>query len=177
MKLLNSVDWLKEWISADPSIGPADKRIIHLLLLDEDIRSVHIALSDYLSAREHLAEGRTEEVIHYGKSFVCAMRRVGHLLESLSVRKSIFPNPVADTIKVTWRKKKAMFDTYINARNAIEHIDGEIHGKTHLVLISINNDRLLVTEKKYAQISEKNYESAVNARNEIIESVLQHIKR
>jgi hypothetical protein len=176
MKLIN-----QDWLSYAILTG---EQVVRLLLLDYDIESALVSLKDYRSAQNQLNQlTQTQADVqvplihlqHYAKSFVCAMRRAGRVLESLSANRSIYPKPVANTVKRVWGKKKSMFDSYIDPRNAIEHINGEILGKNSWRLLNLHNDTLFVTEDKSAEISEKNLQSAIEARNEIIESIIQHM--
>ncbi len=134
-----------------------------------------ISLEDFHSLTSH-------SILHYAKSFICAMRRIGRVLESLSEKRAIFPPPVAQIIRLTWRKKRTMFENYREPRDAIEHIAleevkavsdealGET-GTTFLLYVLGNNDTLFVTRDKSAEVSEKNLQSALDARNEIEESI------
>ena len=163
---------------------------IRLNLLEEDIHSVQIALEGYLSAISSLhnlfeetpsvdkAQVLRRQMFYHAKNFVCGMRRVGRLLEDLSANRSIFPQPVADTIQLAWRKRRTMFNKYTDPRNAIEHIDGELKGRTNWVILNLDfgNHVLSVTEdeKKRAYISEENLQRAFDALEEIKEAISRH---
>ncbi len=183
-----------------------DVRSAHISLRDyqavknlgEDTRSVIRSMTPFTS--ESFQEGHIQSaleslisledfhshnsysILHYAKSFICAMRRIGRILEALSADRTIFPQPVAADIKLTWRKKQAMFESYRIPRDAIEHIVLEEvkamfeetpseTGSIFLLFTLGNNDTLYVTQDKSAEVSEKNLHSALDARNVIWESI------
>lgn len=154
-----------------------------LFLLEQDIRSAMIAFVDYRATQVAIlnplpfgacAVG-TGELIHYAKVFVCAMRRAARTLEALSANRSAFPEKVGDTIQVAWRKRKKMFESYREPRDAIEHIASEVPKKDAWHVLNLLGDTLHVTEDVGAEVSEKNLLSAIEAWDEIIGSVARHM--
>ena len=147
---------------------------VRLLLLDQDVASVQFSFTDYQhSKKEVLGENNGEfsllahtKMFHSAKVFVSAVRRVGRLVEATSANRNVF-GAAADDIKLAWRKKKAAFDKYIEPRNAIEHIDGEINGKETWALVNLENDTLKVSEKEEhsANILLETVEMIISIRN------------
>lgn len=173
MRLPGSSDWLGK-------VNLWGENQVRLLLLDQDLCSAQIALDDYLALDQAAAPAAEAQVtaarrIHHAKSFVCAMRRAGRMFEALSAHRSSLPGMVADAIQVEWRKKKTMFDSYVEPRNAIEHIDGEISGRSIWILVNLNNDRLEVAADKSAEVSKPNLEAAIDGRNQIVQALLAHM--
>lgn len=141
-----------------------------------------------LIALEYTHSNTLHSIFHYAKSFICAMRRIGRVLEYLSRDSRIFPKPVTETIKLTWKKKRSMFYGYKDPRDAIEHVVDEtvkaMSDKTHdeiggifLLYTMGNNDNFFVTNDKSSKISEKNLLSALEARNEIKESIINNLNK
>ena len=176
MELIDSSDWLG-------NTRIPQEMVMRLMLWERDILSCQISLRDYRASQERQSKSRAVNVItgeiplmlHYASNFVCAMRRVGRGLESLSKNRASFAKPVAEKISLVWRKKKAMFDSYTNPRNAIEHIDSELSGITKWEMLNLRGDKLYVTEDKAAEISDRNLEAAVAARNEIVLAILEYM--
>jgi len=173
MKLVYSDDWTLVQ-------NMSNEQIIRMLLLDDDLRSAQISFSDYKRVRnsifgENPVEDKmfAKQAFHYAKSYICAMRRVGRLFEDLSSNRSLFDDTVSETIKLVWKKKRMMFNSFIDPRNIIEHIDGEIKGKTRWKMMVLKDDELAVTEDFKIEISQKYLNSAIDGRNEIVNSILK----
>ena len=153
--------------------------LVRLYLLDHDIASAQLALESYRAVMQELKEDLVGDAVirattvslHHAKVFVCAMRRAARVLESLAATKAELPQPIADVVSLVWRKKKAMLGSYCGPRNAVEHIDGEITGKTNWTLVNLVNDALVVTPGVEAAISSSCLNSLIAGRNEILESV------
>ena len=169
-----------DWLLATRLKG---EQTIRMLLLDADVQSAQFALGDYASAGEEMASytgsgAHTEALarsIHSAKVFVSSMRRVGRLLESLSTNRTIFPSEIADAIRLVWRKHRAFFLAYVDPRNAIEHIDGEIEDRTNWVLLNLLGDSLQVSPGKAAPVTFEALQVAVSARNEVATALRQHL--
>lgn len=176
MELVDSDDWLG-------NIRIPQEMVVRLMLWERDILSCQISLRDYQASLEKQSKsisaqaitGEIPLLLHHASNFVCAMRRAGRGLESLSKNRTSFTGPVAKKISLAWRKKKAMFDSYINPRNAIEHIDNELSGVTKWEMFNLRGDKLFVTENKAAEISERNLDAVLDARNEIVTAFLEHM--
>ena len=112
-------------------------------------------------------------MIYHASCFVCAVRRAGRLLESLSRNSACFGPSVAQVIRLEWRKKKAFFDSFIQPRNAIEHIDAEFRGKIQYALFNMHGDRLCVTNAKAVTIDGKSLANVREARDTVAEAILQ----
>ena len=151
-----------------------------MLVFDVDVQSAQIALEDYLAAAA--AQDSSESVgvdraalarqIHHAKVFVCSVRRVGRLLEDFSANRSIFSADVADAIKLIWKRNRSFFERYREPRNSIEHIDGEIKGRTNWIMVNLVDDGLQVVPGKTAQVSDDAVERVLKARNEVVAAVM-----
>lgn len=177
MSIVESIDWLH----SSKAFG---ELAVRLLLIDDDLRSAQLAYRDHSDALRVLEElnptvdmqshlEMMAEVFHYAKSFVCAMRRVGRLAEALVAHRSLLGEEAGDEVRIAWRKKKSFFDQYLAPRNAIEHIDGEIPGKTTWILMNLGNDELMVTESIRAEISAAALQRAISLRGEIVSAILR----
>ena len=177
---------LAEALQATVPTFPAEGRA-RLHLLDQDVQSAQIALHLYRRARvfshEHSRSGGRPAVhlgahaaiFHHAKSFVCAMRRVARVMEGLVATRSMYPPSVAEAMRLQWRIRRAMFDSYTDPRNAIEHLDSALSGLTSYSIVNLCNDRLQVTDDVCAEVSQANLESAIKGREEILKAVKQHL--
>ena len=176
VNFVRSSDWLR-------GAKLTSEQTIRLTILDYDILSAQIAIDDFRRTKAVLnscdpgdelaiAIGRA---IHHAKGFVCAMRRIARVLEFMSSTRGVFPEPVATVVKSVWRKKKTMFESYITARDAIEHIDGETSPRPIWFVLTLVNDRLVVNKGKEAEVSDVNLRSALEARNEIVAALVREV--
>lgn len=167
-----SHDWLK-------TTSARENEAIWLILFDLDIQSAQIALDDYLAARDALTSFSgpgvdrvaLARVLHNAKVFVCAMRRLGRLLESMAANRSVFPPRVANAVQLAWKKHRSFLRTYQDPRNAIEHIDGEVKGRTEWRMVNVVNDELEVVPGRSAKVSGEALEVTLNIRSEIVEAL------
>ncbi len=169
--LVDSTDWL-----TTKDLNPALR--IRLLLFDQDVQSVQLAYRDYrgtverLSAYEGVGVDRAalSEAFHHAKTFTCAMRRVARLAEDLQANRDRVNPDVGRDLKVTWRKKRALLEAYIKPRDAIEHIDGEVKGRTSWIMMNLSDDELRVTEdpQHAAPISGSAVNSVMSLREDIL---------
>jgi len=179
--------WMRELL---PRISPNDA-IIRLWLLESDLESLRIALEDYLAAKHKInasmaamasSHGRIAPVLstkaahsrmfHNAKVFVVCMRRFARLLEAAKSRKHEYPQEVGETIALTWKKTKSFFDDYREARDAIEHIDGEINGHNRKFINLLNNS-LEVVGGKRAHITPRALETVERAWAGIVEIIIR----
>lgn len=175
MKPIDSIDWLIP-------LHNHGEVTVRLFLLDQDVASVQLSFADYENSKKELIgdfnaltrELAQHKIFHNAKVFVSAVRRVGRLVEAMSANRNLF-GTAANDIKLAWRKKKAEFDKYIDPRNAIEHIDGEIKGKESWSVVNLKDDILKVTEKEEhaVEISFEVVEMVVGTRNEIVQAILK----
>jgi hypothetical protein len=147
-------------------------------LVRDDILACHFTLSAFYSARRaFLMEGNAAarpQMFYQAKGFVCAVHRVAQLMQSRPGAR-VFPDPVSDTIRLAWKKKREMLESYRDARDAIEHIDTKIRGRTSWFLMNLLNDRLMVTETDGAEVSEPVLRRIVDMWEEVIAGVKAHI--
>jgi hypothetical protein len=175
VKLVDSADW------PPPSRSVPITITAQLLLLDQDIISAQLALAAFVTAKRDL-RGRTAGpllrvavavTLHNARVFVCAMRRAGRMLESINKARAGLPKELASACALAWRKRRKMLASYIVPRNAIEHIDSEVNGRTNIVLLNLSNDDLVVSPRAKAPISLANLESLIIARMEILAAIRQ----
>ncbi len=167
--MVNSSDWLL----TGRFFG---QQAVGLLLLDQEVQSLQLSYSAYKTTRARLESERPADVIpellHQAKVFVCAMRRFARLVETLAAGRSPFPGAQPE-IKLAWKKKLSFLNTYIDPRNAIEHIDGEVKPKSRWVLTNIENDQFKVTEGSGAEVSDRALATALDLRGEIVAAALR----
>lgn len=177
MALLRHYDWL---FSSAQNDLPADATA-RLFLLDYDVQSAQIAFEDFSAAKragESITRGGVGEGVarelHYAKTFVCAMMRVGRVAKDIASNARLF-GIGGPTIKLAWRKKSAFFETYRKPRDAIEHVFGDdVVGQINLVLLNLGPGVLRVTEKPdmAAAVSVEALENAIAMRQEIVDAVI-----
>jgi len=178
LKIVNSNDW----INSRKIYGEAAARLI---LLDNDIASVQLSYLDYIDAQEKLSNNEEHDmdihyleitrIFHHAKNFVTSVRRVGRLVESMSANRIIYGVVAAPLLQIAWRKKKNIFDAYIEPRNAIEHIDSEINKQKKLSFTNMEKNIFKVTsnESHHVEITESTVDIVLSTRNEIVNIILQ----
>lgn len=166
MALVTSDDWEQAALGHEAATW--------MLLLDSDIQSCQIALADYSQCNSRILDtdpSQRHYMFHYAKTFVCAMRRIGRLLESIQSMRQILPPGTRAVVRLVWLRTKPMFDSYIDARNAIEHIEHKIRAGNSWSMVKLIDDELEVTKGHFAKISVQNLNSAIAARKEIVSSL------
>ena len=138
--------------------NPEDPRawiIFHLYM--HDVQGTVASFNLFNSLLSALDPGRLPEMMYHASCFICAARRVGRMLETMAKNGPKnghwFAPPVAKVIKLEWRKRRLFFDSLIEPRNAIEHIDKEAKGPIKPVWFSVVGDRFVVTSGKSVRIN------------------------
>lgn len=154
-------------------------------LLEMNLTSLRISLHDYVVAKADVerlrdnsawpndGEGRQEawdRMFHHAKVFVVAMRRFARLLDAANANKHEYPEAVAIQIGLSWRATKFFLESYVEPRNAIEHIDGELTGSNHHFL-NLHGDSLEVVTGKRAMVDHTALEDVEKAWTRISLSV------
>ena len=119
-------------------------------------------------------QDRQRKMLYHATCFVCAVRRVGRLLESMVAYSKCFKPEVAEVIKLEWKKKKTFFDSFIVPRNAIEHIDGEVNTQTQTCYFNLWHNVFVVATDKKVTINDAAMEKLLSAKNAIAEAIIQH---
>jgi hypothetical protein len=170
---------------------PRHDAIIRLWLLESDLESLRIALEDYLASQHKVnasmaamaaSHGKIAPVLspgaansrmfHNAKVFIVCMRRFARLLEAAKSRKHEYPQDVGEAIALTWKKTKSFFDDYRKARDAIEHIDGEVNGHNRK-FINLLGDSLEVVDGKRAYITPRALKTVERAWAGIVEVIMR----
>jgi len=89
----------------------------------------------------------------------------------LASNRSAFPPSVSEAIRLAWRKRREMFESYVDPRNVIEHIPDEVGDKERWILMNLHGDVLVADEKSSAEVSRANLDRAVAARTEIVDAL------
>lgn len=187
-----------EWLSL---LAPTTPQLRFLSCLDGDVQSVQVAYETYqhdgsqLEKLRGLALGEMNaRVIHHAKTFVCAMRRVGRVLEMADQKH--FPREVAQVIKYQRKVTKAFFEQYVEPRNGIEHYAEEVRAPydparkpesialddaTKILLpvfedIGLHRKRLVVGGAQ-AEISEAAVKNVTEMREAIVTAAKLHLNR
>jgi hypothetical protein len=114
------------------------------------------------------------------------------VLEAVDLR--VFPEPVAQTIKVERKKKKAFFTAYIEPRNAVEHASSEVKepskhvvrdmiflqpakGIWHPVIarLDLRRSALTLASGESAAVNASALAKILGCHGTIVASVLQHL--
>jgi hypothetical protein len=158
---------------------------MRLRLLELDLKSLRISLNDYIGAKadvERLVNDPAwpdvtderqqawDRMFHHAKVFVVSMRRFARLLEAAKSRKHEYPVAVAAQLELSWKTTRSFFESYVEGRNAIEHIDGELTGSNHYFL-NLYGDHLEVVTGKRALIDRSALEVVERAWTRISGSV------
>jgi hypothetical protein len=178
--------WFRFWSSRPANPQPA----IRLGLLEDDVGSLRFALRDFIQARNAFdawaldpdmadgpppLQGHDERqayalMFHHARIFVVVMRRFARLLEAAHTRSPEYPAPIAEAIRLAWKSSRAFLEQYRLARDAIEHIDGEITGANHRYM-NLWNDQLEVVAGTSVAISAPALEVVDRAWRRIVDAV------
>src|SRR5205823_6057801 len=122
------------------------KAVIRLDLVESDLKSLRIALQDYRAAKARAWDdpAQRDRLFHHAKVFIVCMWRFARMLEAIQSAKQGYPKEVQDAISLTWKATKPLLDAYRIARDAIEHIDGEVTGSNSFT--NLYGDELEVTD-------------------------------
>jgi len=161
-------------------IGNASMR---LRLLESDWKSLRISFADYLAAQREVNAAHFSpwphqawaRMFHHAKVFVVCMRRFARLLEAAKSKKHEYPPEVGDAIDLTWRKTKGFFEKYREARDAIEHIDGEVNGYNRCFL-NLWGNQLEVVDGRRADISQAALDTVEKAWAGIIAAIMRPVE-
>ena len=161
-------------------IGNASMR---LRLLESDLESLRISFADYLAAQREVDAVRFPprsrqawaRMFHHAKVFVVCMRRFARLLEAARSKTHEYPRDVGDVIVLAWRKNKAFFEKYREARDAIEHIDGEVNGRNRSFL-NLWGNQLEVVDGRRADISQTALDTVEKAWAGIIAAIMRPVE-
>ncbi|MCH8824187.1 MAG: hypothetical protein IH984_11855 [Planctomycetes bacterium] len=153
-------------------VEPHLAMLVFLLERDIDNAMLSFGLFEAERSKTFTEKLNIRELMNHASCFVCAVRRVGRLFEKLVSQRSCLTPTVAKAVQLEWRKKKSFFDSFIDPRNAIEHIDSEIDGKTFLRLFQLTNDRLEVTNGKSVTINREAIAKLTESLDRIAEAIL-----
>ncbi len=142
-------------------------------LLNNDVNGARIAYSHFIRTNAKLDPMMNQEVIYHASCFVCAGRRVSRLLEAMSKRRTCFDQQVAECIKLEWRKKRTFFKSFEPARNAIEHIDGEVNSKFIFSAYNLMENELVVVGGKKLRIDENTIKKIIDVRDTITDKIIE----
>jgi hypothetical protein len=116
-----------------------------------------------------------DRMFHHAKVFVVCMRRFARLLEATKGQKHEYPKDVGEAIDLTWKKTRSFFADYREARDAIEHIDGEVNGYNRR-FFSLYGDSLEVVDGRRALISRTALETVERAWAEIVNVIMRRVE-
>jgi hypothetical protein len=170
--IVDSSDWFGPPVTPDA--------LARLLLLDSDIVAVQLAYShwDWMrpnnERQQSLPVGVWSETrLFYAKSFVTAVRRVERLANALTAGGRHFPPAVGERIRLAYRKKEALLGRYIEPRNAIEHIAGEIAPNVTWQLMNTVDNEFRVTDnaEHRVPITKETVDAILSMRAEMLAAV------
>lgn len=152
-------------------VEPKLSILVKLLEMDIYNASISLRLFEAERSKPFFETPTTREIMFHASCFVCTVRRVGRLLENLVSQLSCLDPAVAKAVKLEWRKKKSFFDSFIEPRNAIEHIDNEVRGKTAVRLFSLTNDRFEVTNGNIVTINREALAKITESLDRIVDAI------
>ena len=184
----------EEWPNALYAQTLIPAPMIRLLMLESDLESLQLAFEDYDTARQQVNNAMASLVnsqnglfsppvpnkvrarmFHSAKVFIVCMRRFARLLEAAKSRKNEYPPDVGEIIDLTWKKLRAFLDNYREARDAIEHIDGEID--LHTKFTNISGDYFEVVEGKRAHVTLLALQTVEQAWAEIVREIMRPVEK
>ena len=181
----------RQWEYKLLSVSVRPDAIMRLLLLKSDLISLRIALDDYLTAKSKvntIIANQTREdttaaietarneawsrMFHHAKVFTVCMRRIARLLETARRYRDEYPNDDGEEIVLAWKKNRNFFNDYKKARDAIEHIDGEVNGYNKKFL-GLRGDYLEVVQGKRALVTLAAFHVAESAWEGIVDMIMR----
>lgn len=142
-------------------------------LFNQDVEGAALSFGLFQQLRRTSDPRSNGAMMYHASCFVCAARRVGRLLESMACNRTCFRPPVADFIRDEWRKKRAFYQTFVEPRNAIEHIDAEAGDNTRWAFFNLWNDRFAVTDGAAIVIDENALNKIRCARDAIADAIIR----
>ena len=148
------------------------KATVAFSLLNHDINGAVISYGLFEQLKLSGGPADIAAMMYHGSCFVCCVRRVGRLLEAFSENEIGFPQHVLVAIKLEQKKKRAFFKSFIDPRNAIEHIDGEVKSMTRFEAFNLFNDRFQITNGTEVSIDKQAVVKLLSVRDVIAEAIL-----
>ncbi len=157
-----------------------------LHLLKKAIKSAQISIDHYDYYRTNktkmgnfgIEQYDLDLIFYYSENYIAAMKRIYERLSNFNNSKLKFPESIADTVKLVWKKKKSTLEKYIEPRNFIEH-QAERLRKDEDGFSQLNNiffDDYHGSEKSEHQvkISRAEFKSILEGQNEIFQSTINY---
>jgi hypothetical protein len=139
-------------------------------MLKDDVHSARFAFEDY-GKQGVLSNEQRERRFAHAKNFVCAVRRVGRMVAKIASGgdRGLFPNrETSRSLKAICRANREFFENYRIARDAIEHIDGQIGVSGNWGYLNLWHDSLEVVTGKAADVTE----SALQRTEQVCDQIL-----
>jgi hypothetical protein len=76
-------------------------------------------------------------------------------------------------VRLEWRKKRAFFQSFVEPRNAIEHIDGEASDDTKWAFFNIHNEEFHVVNGVTVHVNEESRDKCASSRDVIADAIIQ----
>ena len=149
----------------------AQDALKRFVLLNGDVEGATLSFRLFEDLRQLRDPAHNTAIMYHASCFICAVRRVGRLLKSLSDNRTCFRDPVAEVVRLEWRKKRAFFESFVDPRNAIEHIDNEASDNTRWSFFNLHEERLCVVDGVSVEINQRSLDTIVSARNVVAESI------
>jgi hypothetical protein len=140
-----------------------------LFLSDIEGASLSFRLFSHLKAIK--SPENIGDMTYHATCYVCAVRRAGRLLESLSRHRSCFRDSVAEVVQLEYKKKRAFFQSFVEPRNAIEHIDKEARDKWSF--FNVAGDKFFVADDVFVEISQSSLDTLNSACDAIAEAIIK----
>ena len=141
-------------------------------LYNSDVEGALESHKQFIRIRDRMDPAENGLLMFYASMFVCAVRRTGRLLESLSSARTIFRPDTAETIRLEWRKKRTFYEAFVEPRNAIEHIDSEAKDLTKWRFFNLINDRFEVTDGIDVEIGQESACKVQESRDRIARAII-----
>lgn len=150
--------------------GEALKRFA---LLNGDVEGACLSFHAFEELKATRMPVNSAALMYHASCFICAVRRAGRLLESLSAHHTCFRHPVAEVVRLEWKKKRSFFQSFVNPRNAIEHIDTEASGDTKWSFFNLHDDEFHVVDGVSVCVNEESRDKTASSRNVIAEAIIR----
>ena len=154
---------------------PRPEAVKLLTVFHSDVDGAIMSHQLFCQARDERDPRQNAATMYHASCFVCAVRRVGRILEAMVANRHVFPEPVGDAVQLEWRKKRAFFGSFVDSRNAVEHIDSEVTDETTWLFFHLHNDEFTVANGRTVAIGAESLAKVVAARDAIDQVINESI--
>jgi hypothetical protein len=146
----------------------------YFTLYDYDVNGAYISYALYANLRGTINPLDNTEIMYHASCFVTAVHRVSRMHELMVSKKNLFEDPIANTIKLEWNKKRKFYESFKDPRNAIEHIDKDSKKKTQTQFYNFHKDKFNVTKSTSVSVNEMAIKKLLSSHTAICDEIIKY---